>query len=160
MRLDDGLLGLVLLAFALAVVTYAQGFPVLAGMQFGPALFPTVIGIGLGLCGIALIAQSWTRRRAGAHLPWVALEAWTKQPRFVLGPPLVVLLVIVFTLILEPLGFHTAALSVVLPLLLWLRVQPLKAVPIAIVGVLMVHQVFAQWLRVPLPWGVLEPVAW
>jgi putative tricarboxylic transport membrane protein len=33
-------------------------------------------------------------------------------------------------------------------------------VPVAILATLLVHLVFYKFLRVPLPWGLLLPVAW
>jgi putative tricarboxylic transport membrane protein len=33
-------------------------------------------------------------------------------------------------------------------------------VPIALVLTLLIHYAFYKLLRVPLPWGVLQPIAW
>ena len=41
-----------------------------------------------------------------------------------------------------------------------LRVPPWRALPIAVVATLVVHFAFYQLLRVPLPWGLLQGVAW
>ena len=64
MRIHDSLIGGVLLLLSLAVLWHIQGFPPAAGQQYGPALFPGLIAIGLGA--------------ASAVLAWQGLR--TKQP--------------------------------------------------------------------------------
>lgn len=160
MRFDDGLVGLVLIAFAVAAVAYAQTFPTLAGMQFGPALFPTVIGTGLGLCGALMVVQSVLRRRAEPGAPWLELDDWAKSPRPWLNVALVVVVVLAFGLSLDTVGYHIAAASSLLVLLLRLQVRPHWSLVIALAGAGLTHELFYGWLRVPLPWGLLEPVAW
>ena len=44
--------------------------------------------------------------------------------------------------------------------LLLLGVRWWKAVLLAIGVVALVHVVFVSFLHVPLPWGLLEPIAW
>jgi putative tricarboxylic transport membrane protein len=41
-----------------------------------------------------------------------------------------------------------------------LRVRPSRALPIALMMTLMIHYCFYKLLKVPLPWGLLQPVAW
>ena len=45
-------------------------------------------------------------------------------------------------------------------LFLVLRVAPGRAVLVAVIATLAIHFAFYKLLRVPLPWGVLMPVAW
>lgn len=160
MRFDDGLIGAVLVAFAAAVVAYARTFPTLGGMDFGPALFPTVIGTGLGLAGLAMIVQSVMRRRAGAASTWLDLDDWARTPRPWINALLVVLVVLGFGLLVDVLGYHLTAFGALLVLLLRLEVRPVAALVIAVLGAGLTHELFSGWLRVPLPWGILEPVAW
>jgi putative tricarboxylic transport membrane protein len=35
-----------------------------------------------------------------------------------------------------------------------------RAIPIALIMTLAIHYAFYKLLRVPLPWGVLMPIAW
>lgn len=160
MRVDDGLLGLLLLVVAGAVYLHAQTFPRLAFMQFGPSLFPSVIAGGLGLCGAALVLQSGVRRWAGRGGAWLDLDPWARTRRGLLGLGLVVLAVLAFGLALPRLGYHLTALPVLLLLFWWLRVRAVVALPVAVLTTALTHQLFAVALRVPLPWGLLEPVAW
>ena len=41
-----------------------------------------------------------------------------------------------------------------------LGVKPGRAVIIAVVSTLLIHYAFYKLLRVPLPWGVLNGIAW
>ena len=49
---------------------------------------------------------------------------------------------------------------ILLALFLVLDVKPVTAISVAVVGSLLVHFAFYKLLRVPLPWGVLQGVAW
>jgi putative tricarboxylic transport membrane protein len=160
MRLDDFLLGLILTAFAVVVVLHAQTFPRLAFMQFGPSLFPTVVGVGLAGCGVALMIQGALKRRAEGGGPWVDLDEWARSRRGLGGLGLFLGAIVVYGLLLPRLGYHLTTAPLLLLLLLWMRVRVLLAVAVAVVMTALTHQLFAVTLRVPLPWGVLEPVAW
>ncbi|TVQ29554.1 MAG: tripartite tricarboxylate transporter TctB family protein [Geminicoccaceae bacterium] len=160
MRLDDGLLGLLLTVIAVAIVMHAQTFPRLAFMQFGPSLFPTILGVGLGGCGVALMIQSAIRRFAGRGGPWIDLDPWARSARGLLGIALFLAAIVVYGLVLPRLGYHLTTAPVLLVLLLWMRVRWWLALLVALGVTLFTHQLFAVWLRVPLPWGLLEPVAW
>ena len=160
MRVDDAIVGLVLVAFAVAVVAYARTFPALGGMDVGPALFPTVIGVGLALCGVLMIVQSALRSRRGAGGPWLELDDWARRWRPWSNALAVLAVVLAFALLLDKLGYHLTALGALLVLLFWLRVRPTTAVVVAVVTTAITHELFYGWLRVPLPWGLLEPVAW
>jgi len=160
MRVDDAVIGVILIVFAVAEIAYAQTFPVLGGMDVGPSLFPTVIGGGLVLCGVALIVQSTVRRRRLAATPWLVRDAWARHWRSWANAGVVLLVVLGFVLAVDRLGYHLTALAALLVLLFWLRVRPLTASIVAVVTTAATHELFYSWLRVPLPWGVLEPVAW
>ena len=160
MRVDDTILGAVLLAFAVAIVAYAQTFPALAGMPFGPDLFPTVIGFGLGICGLGLMASGIARRRAKGDLPWIDVAPWMRS-RDLGGNLLAVLAAtLAYILLSDWLGFHLTAMAILVLLFLKLHVRLVVLVPFAIIVPLVIHYAFYSLLRVPLPWGVLTPIAW
>ena len=46
MRVNDAVIGGVLVLFALAMIWYTRTFPAMPGQDYGPALFPVLIGIG------------------------------------------------------------------------------------------------------------------
>ncbi len=160
MRLDDGLLGLILALIAAVIVLHAQTFPRLGGMPFGPSLFPTVLGTGLGGCGVALMIQSALRRRAGGGGAWIDLDDWTRGWRGPTGLALFLGAIVVYGVALPRLGYHLTTVPLLLVLLLWMRVRWWAALLVALGMTAVTHQLFSVWLRVPLPWGPLTPVAW
>ena len=160
MKFDDTILGTVLLVFAVLVVAYARTFPTLAGMSVGPDLFPTIIGSGIGACGVGLIATGLLRRRAAGGGPWARLAPWVRSPRL-MANALAVLAALVFYIFLsKPLGFHLTAFMIVGAIMLKLGVKPRAAAGFAVAVPILIHYLFSDLLRVPLPWGVLLPIAW
>jgi putative tricarboxylic transport membrane protein len=121
------------------------------GQRFGPAWFPGLIAVGLGLCGACLVAIGL---RDGAA--WVAVPEWTRHRRPVAGVAAVIAGLILYTLLADKLGFYLSALPL---LILWMRVLGASwrvTVPVAVVATLVIHLSFYKLLRIPLPWGVLE----
>jgi len=41
-----------------------------------------------------------------------------------------------------------------------LRGRPLSSLVVAVAVTLLIHTVFSRYLLVPLPWGLLTPLAW
>ncbi|MBJ3774137.1 tripartite tricarboxylate transporter TctB family protein [Acuticoccus mangrovi] len=160
MQIDDRLLGLLLVAFGVAVFLVAQTFPMMAGLAYGPDFFPSIAAVGMIVCG-ALIAVSGVVRARAVTPP--AAAAPPPAARFGAGlarPAILCLVVIAFAVLLGPLGFHIAALLAVGAAALTFGAHPLTAATLAVVASIAVHAVFYSLLRVPLPWGVLTPYAW
>ncbi len=82
MKLNDAVFGLLLLALGGFVLFTVQAFPKIPGQQVGPALFPGLIALGLGVGGVLLVARGWRER---ASVPWFAAQAWLKSPRHLAG---------------------------------------------------------------------------
>ena len=77
MRFNDAIPGVVVLLFAAAMLAYTLTFPAqMPGQEYGPALFPGLVAVGLVLCGLLLVARGV---RAGGA--WVSLGGWTGHPR-------------------------------------------------------------------------------
>jgi putative tricarboxylic transport membrane protein len=68
--------------------------------------------------------------------------------------------VLFYMLAAQVLGFLICAALVLAACMLAMGVAPLRAVPIALLASLVIHFAFYKLLRVPLPWGVLTPIAW
>jgi putative tricarboxylic transport membrane protein len=68
--------------------------------------------------------------------------------------------VVFFGLALDGLGFHVTAVLALAALFLAFGLGPVRAGAFALVAAFAIHGVFYSLLRVPLPWGVLTPVAW
>jgi len=155
-KLNDAVFGLLLVVLGAAVLA-VQGYPKIPGQPVGPALFPGLIAAGLCICGVLLIASGW---RARGDEPWLVWEDWVRSPRHVLAFAVLVGAILFYILVADRLGFLPTAALVLMALFLVLKVPPGRAVLIAAIAVLVVHFAFYKLLRVPLPWGVLQGVAW
>ncbi len=124
------------------------------GQKFGPAWFPGLIAVGLAICG-ALLVFAGLRERAA----WVALPPWIHSRRARAGIAALVCGLLFYVFAADVLGFHITG---ILLLALWIRLLGASwrvTLPVAIVSTLVIHFSFYKLLRVPLPWGVLEPWA-
>ena len=61
MQRIDRWVGLGLAALALAVLWSARAFPDVPGQKLGAAFLPMIVGVGLLLCGLALVLRSLRR---------------------------------------------------------------------------------------------------
>lgn len=157
MKIHDSLCGALLLAFATAVYWHTLGFPEIPGDPVGPSLFPRVIAIGMGVCGVVLIARGLLSRDPRS---WFEPPEWIRMPGLVGAFLLVVLGLLVSYLFLDRLGFLVVAPLLLVALMLVLRVRAGLAIPVAIGAPLLIHTIFYKGLGVPLPWGLLEAWAW
>lgn len=124
------------------------------GQRFGPAWFPGLIAAGLGICGLLLV---YTGVRQGA--PWLAVPGWMLRRRPALGVAVVVGGLAFYILAADRLGFHVTGIAL---LLLWTRLLGATwrtAAVVAVLATVAIHLAFYKALRIPLPWGLLEPYA-
>lgn len=152
MRTSNTFAGLFLILIAGAMIYLTLSFPPFPGQQYGPSLFPRILGSGLILCGLLLILRDIT---SGARAPSLLRDGWTTQPWRLVSFLLIPATIVVYILVSEWIGFIPTAIALLLTLFLWFRVKPLNAVVIAVVATLTVHWFFATMLRVPLPRGLL-----
>ncbi|WP_319497806.1 tripartite tricarboxylate transporter TctB family protein [uncultured Cohaesibacter sp.] len=157
----DILTGVILSGAGVWTAWEARDFPSLAGMKFGPGLFPTIAGSGLAICGLlVLLTGILSMVRSGGSgqasfglMPRLSPKAWINSICLVLG-------VILFAAFLDTVGFHLLALPLMLGLLLLFGINWWKSVLLALGVTMLVHFLFYSFLHVPLPWGLLEPIAW
>ncbi|ASJ70920.1 tripartite tricarboxylate transporter TctB family protein [Granulosicoccus antarcticus] len=156
MRLNDAVIGLVLVIFALAEITYSTTFPSLHGQKFGPSLFPILIGCGLALCGLILIVRGVISRRTpdNGDNEWVVLGDWAQSPTTRINMMLVPGLLIAYILLSDTIGFLPLAFLILATLLYRLGSSFLSAAIIAIVTTVLLQLLFARVLLVPLPAGI------
>lgn len=156
MRVNDAVLGLALLLLAGVMIWLTFSFPSFPGQDYGPELFPRLIGGGLALCGTMLLLRGVAARRRGEA--WVTWAGWWSRPGQVasfLAMPLAILAYLLFS---ESLGFIPLAFALLLALFLWFGERPRRAVPVALVATLAVHWFFSGMMRVPLPRGLLGDI--
>ena len=142
LRPSDRLTGLLLLALAVAYGVTASGYEAMIGDPLGPATFPLVLSIPLGLFSLYLLI------RPDPEPDWARGGALLRQ-----GLALVTF--VAYAWLLEPLGFIvTTVLAVaILGWLLGGRLWQSGAAGVVIALVLFV--LFHHLLSLPLPAGVL-----
>jgi putative tricarboxylic transport membrane protein len=158
MRFNDAIIGLVLLLFGGAVTIHSQmSFPGLPGQQYGPAFFPTILGVALAGCGILLIVQGIIKRR---EVPMMALGDWAFSSHHRVNFFLVMVALVFYILVSDWLGFIPTAFAVTTVLMLRFRVPIFPALGTSVASTLIIHSFFYKFMLVPLPWGLLQPIAW
>jgi putative tricarboxylic transport membrane protein len=160
-KLNDAVWGVLLLLLSTALLIHVQSFPRIPGQNVGPGLFPGLLAVGFGICGVILIGRGVRARLAAPERsPWVLLPAWIRSPPQVLAFAVLIGVNLFYVLAVERLGFIPTGI-VYLAALTWiLRVPLVRVIPIAILMTLAIHYCFYKLLKVPLPWGLLQSLAW
>jgi putative tricarboxylic transport membrane protein len=161
MKLNDAVWGALLLLFSVVLFIHVQSFPTIPGQRFGPALFPGIIAVCLAVCSLLLVAKGLAaRRKGGERAQWLDLEPWTRHGHYVLAFLVTVGVNVFYIFAVDWMGFIVVGV-IYLTVLFWVYgVNRKWIVPIAIVVTLGIHYAFYKLLRVPLPWGWLQGVAW
>ena len=161
MRLNDAVWGALLLLLSAALLVHVQSFPNIPGQQVGPALFPGIIAAALGVCAVLLVMKGLAARRAGGErADWIDLDDWTGDGRYVIAFILTIGVNVFYILAVDWLGFLIVGTIYLSVLFVVYGVSPKWVLPIAIVVTLVIHYAFYKLLRVPLPWGVLQGIAY
>ncbi|WP_185958436.1 tripartite tricarboxylate transporter substrate-binding protein [Fodinibius sediminis] len=123
----------------------SQAFEDVVSQRYGPMFFPYIILALMGLILLKLIVSADLK---------LAEEANAMQQADYGYMALMIGAVIIYLLFAEQLGFVISAM-LILALLLWqLNVNWSTAVLVILVVVPLSYQLFAVYLRVPLPWGL------
>ena len=158
MKLNDALWGALLLVLSGALLLHVRGFPTIPGQQVGPSALPGALAVGLGICGLILLVRGWREKHATGT--WFEWPAWIAARPQVLALAVLVGVNLLYLFAAQRVGFILVGV-VYLAALMWaLRVPPLRALTIAVIATLAIHYCFYKLLRVPLPWGMLQPIAW
>jgi putative tricarboxylic transport membrane protein len=156
MRMGDRASGILSIAIGAAVTAYAWSFPTAPGHPVGPGAFPAAIGCALVGAGTLLLAGSLRRRRDS----WIELPDWMRKPRLVSNFALVLAAVVFYAVAVDRLGFLITAILLLAILFAAFGVRRSRILPLAVAVTLVLHFGFYTLLRVPLPWGMLEGIAW
>ena len=165
MKFNDAIWGAVLLVFAGLLFVHVQAFPSIPGQKIGPSAMPGALAIGLGVCGALLFLRGLRERAharaAGSAAPhWIELPDWFASPPQLIGFCVLVAINLLYLFGVDRLGFIVTG-TIYLAALMWaLRVPLVRTLPIAIVMTLLIHYAFYKLLKVPLPWGLLQSIAW
>ena len=160
MRLDDRIWGALSMLLGALILFRIRNFPTIPGQDYGPALFPGVIAVGLLICGVGLIAKGIVTRRRGGAAVWVEWDGWIRLPRYLTAFAVVIGVNLLYILAADTLGFIITGVLYLGALFAVFGVRARWIVPLALVVTLVIHYAFYKLLHVPLPWGVLERFAW
>ena len=155
MRINDAVVGVALIALAIAILVHIQAYPLIPGQKYGPALFPGLIAVGFIATGSLLVVRGI---RAG--FPLVQLAPWLRAPGLVTNFLAVCAALVFYIAAADALGFILTGAILLVGLFLKFGVRLGRAAFVAIIATLVIHWLFYKLLRVPLPWGVLERFAW
>jgi putative tricarboxylic transport membrane protein len=156
MRVGESASGVLSIAFGAAVAAYSWSFPATPGHPVGPAAFPAAIGCSLVVAGALLLFGGLRQPRDS----WIELPAWARNPRLALNFVLVLAAVMLYALAVDRLGFLITATFLLTILFGAFGVRRTRILPLAVTVTLAIHVAFYTLLGVPLPWGVLERIAW
>ena len=171
MKFNDAISGAVLLALALAILFNIQSFPKIPGQNIGPAAFPGLLAGLLAVCAVLLIFKGLrSRRRVGpdpldasgiaSPREWLAIGPWLRSPAQLRNFLVTVACLLFYVFASEWLGFILTSILILVLMFVTLGVRHRIVIPIAVAVTLVIHLVFYKGLRVPLPWGILMPLAW
>jgi putative tricarboxylic transport membrane protein len=161
MKLNDAVWGALLILFSVVVLVHVQHFPTIPGQKVGPALFPGVLAVALAVCAFMLIGKGLAARRHGherAH--WAEFDGWTKSRRHVIAFFAVIGVNLFYILLVDRIGFVITGVVYLATLFAVFGVRLRIVLPLALVVTLVIHYAFYKLLKVPLPWGPLQGIAW
>ena len=102
MRINNILIGLAAVFLGLLVFITGYRMPALPHLRFGPGFFPCLIGIGLVLTGVGLIAQRLIA--PGSRGPWFDAEPELRTQKAMIGLMLMLGGVVLYILISDDVG--------------------------------------------------------
>lgn len=157
LRVNDAVSGAALACVGAAVLIKARSFPNIPMQSFGASLFPAAVGALLVVCGLALVISGVRRRTTAPALAW---PQQLRTPASIAAFAAVIAGIAFVAAGAETLGF---LIALPLALIAWLRVAGVPwphALLTAVVTTALLQVAFYSVLRVPLPWGLLTPIAW
>jgi putative tricarboxylic transport membrane protein len=160
-KLNDAVWGALLLLLSTALLVHVQSFPTIPGQKVGPALFPGIVAVGLAVCAVLLVIKGLAaRREGGERADWVELDDWTRDGKHALAFVVTIGVNVFYILAVDWLGFVVVGTIYLSILFVVFGVSRKWVLPIALIVTLGIHYAFYKLLRVPLPWGLLQGVAW
>lgn len=154
MKFDDLINGAFVMLLGIVIILKSRGLEGVSHIDYGPGLFPAIAGFGLFIAGLALIARRILASE-GAVAGFVALRAQSRSGLF--GFFLVLAAVVGYILFVDVLGFLIIAPIFIFTLVYWFERKSSLSIVAAVLGTIVFHTFFYQFMSAPLPWGFLEP---
>lgn len=158
MRFHDTVLGLALFALAVFIFGYAMTIPPMPGQEYGADVFPRFIAVGMGGFALVLAWNGWRAREPGWR--WVTIADWVRDGRTLGNFILALAAIAVYVAFGEAVGFIPIAIAILFTLFVRQGVPVLRSAVIAVIATLVIQVAFANFLRVPLPRGILTEYLW
>jgi putative tricarboxylic transport membrane protein len=137
----DRILGVALIALGLASAWSAMQLEVpFAADPLGPQPFPATVALVLALCGLGMLLR-----------PVHGFSA----PERLLAPPLMVVAMILYALLMVPLGFMLASALMATAVALLFGARPWPAGVVGVSTAVSLWLLFDKLLDLPLPKGIL-----
>ncbi len=155
MKFNDAVSGALLLALALAILFNVSAFPTIPGQNVGPSLFPSVLASLLAVCALLLIREGLSSTQ-----PWCELGEWMRSAHHLRNFLLTLGCLLFYIVASDALGFIVWGTLILGVLFLAFSVRVQLVLPLALLVTLVIHAAFYKGLRVPLPWGILQPLQW
>lgn len=154
----DVFTGLAFVIAGIATIITAQQFPTLPSLQYGPSLFPSIIGAGFCLGGAILAANAlWNRRRAlTQQAPVVATtlgEPPAEKPGLAMLLPPIAIVFYIFAS--DYLGAMLTMAVIMFVLMILRKTVPWVALVASLLVALAIYFIFSHYLLIPLPQGVV-----
>lgn len=149
--------GLGFIIAGVVIIITAQQFPTLPSLQYGPSLFPSLIGGGFCIGGAVLAFSAlWQRKKVFAHevqgTPETAKPEGEKLNLALILPPLAIVFYIFAS---DYIGALLSMIIIMLVLMLVRKTKPYIAVITSIVVSGIIYFIFSRYLLIPLPQGIL-----
>lgn len=151
MRLNDHLIGAAAILGGASILYAASGFREVPGQVYGSAFFPSIVAL------IAIVAGGLQIAVAPRGEPWITPAPWLST-RAGLKALATVAAVVLWLLLADQLGFLATTFLIVTGLALVLGAPPLGSILVAAGISAVLHLVFSELLRVPLPRGFIEAI--
>ena len=157
MRINDAILGIIIIAVSISIIIVARSFPALPGVPYGPGVFPTIIAGCMILGGFILILKGIRNLRGTG---WLVLDPWAKTLKTYITLGLIFAALLFYIIFSEDLGFPITSVLILFPLLLWTRGRKrlISSLIISITFSLAIYLVFVKFMRVPLPGGLMQGI--
>lgn len=158
MRIDDRLFGALICLLGIAILWHSSGFPKVGDHYYGPAMFPSIIGVGFVVSGGWLLVAGLQKSLAPTGL--VSFPDWRGPPRRLVGVALMLVSILAFVYLGDAVGFQVLAFATLVAMYLAAGRRVLQSAFIAFIVTLCLDLLFTRLLRVPLPSGLLRDVLW
>lgn len=157
MKINDVVSGALAGVISTFVFVHAWSFPPMPGQNIGPGLVPQLIAAGMMICALLLVYRGV---RTPGRAAWITLPPWLGHRRTACRFLLIPAGLAFYVAVAERLGFVPTAFLLLVTLFVAFAVRLRQALLMAAVGTLCIHFLFYKLLKVPLPWGVLNAIAW